>query len=132
MSNAGNFYEVIAQSLKGPKPSLLAQGLQNNIGNPYIARQISNQGRAVLGAGPAPTPRVTMDVLKNHAAFTEPLSTIENMWRVKYGTEWVSEKDVYYGGDEFYVLAMHRLSQSSRLERFMLSDTYDYVVRLPE
>lgn len=73
-----------------------------------------------------------MDVLKNHAAFTEPLSTIENMWRVKYGTEWVKETEVAYSSDEFYILAMHRLSQISRLERFLLSDTYEYVVRLPE
>lgn len=123
----------------------LAQGLQNSIGNPYIAGlgsvpaggwqtlgQTNSQVSLASSQVSLAPPRVTMDVLKNHAAFTEPLSTIENMWRVKYGTEWVSEKDVYYGGDEFYVLAMHRLSQSSRLERFMLSDTYDYVVRLPE
>lgn len=96
-----------------------------------VSLQITNKGLGQSISGFAES-KITMDTLKNHAAFTEPIDTVANMWRVKYGTEWVREKDVYYKDEEFFVFAMRRLHQSGRMEKFMLTDTYDYVVRLLE
>lgn len=69
-----------------------------------------------------------MEDLKSHAAFKTSITALEDLWRAKYGNEWV---DIYrIKQDEFYEVAAVRLAAVGRLEKHCLINPHAEVFKL--
>jgi hypothetical protein len=67
--------------------------------------------------------------LKNDA-MKAPLSALVDMWTVRWGGEWVGEKE--FQEDDFWRIALVRLTGANKLERHNLASQYASVYRIIE
>jgi len=65
-----------------------------------------------------------------HEAMRAPLSALIDMWTMRWGGEWVSEAK--FREEDFWRLALIRLTGASRLEKHNLANQYDAVYRIIE
>lgn len=65
-----------------------------------------------------------------HDAMKAPLSALIDMWTMRWGDEWVSEAE--FREDDFWRLALIRLTGASRLEKHNLANQYEAVYRIIE
>jgi hypothetical protein len=67
--------------------------------------------------------------LKNDA-MKAPLSALVDMWTVRWGSEWVSETE--FQEDDFWRIALVRLTGANKLEKHNLANQYTSVYRIIE
>lgn len=72
---------------------------------------------------------LTEDDLKNDA-MQAPLSSLVDMWTVRYSGTWVSEAD--FQEDDFWRIALIRLVGANKLEKHHLASQYAAVYRIIE
>jgi hypothetical protein len=65
-----------------------------------------------------------------HDAMKAPLSALIDMWTVRWGGEWVSETE--FQEDDFWRLALIRLTGANKLEKHHLANQYAAVYRIIE
>ena len=65
-----------------------------------------------------------------HEAMKAPLSALVDMWTMRWGDEWVSEAE--FREDDFWRLALIRLTGANKLERHNLASQYESVYRIIE
>ena len=65
-----------------------------------------------------------------HDGMKAPLSSLVDMWLVKWSGEWVSEEE--FKEDDFWRIAFIRLSGANKLEKHNLANQYQSVYRIIE
>jgi hypothetical protein len=65
-----------------------------------------------------------------HDAMKAPLSALIDMWTVRWGSEWVSETE--FQEDDFWRIALVRLTGANKLEKHNLANQYMSVYRIIE
>jgi hypothetical protein len=65
-----------------------------------------------------------------HDAMKAPLSALVDMWTVRWGSEWVSETE--FQEDDFWRIALVRLTGANKLEKHNLANQYTSVYRIIE
>ena len=65
-----------------------------------------------------------------HDAMTAPLSALVDMWTMRWQGEWVSETE--FQEDDFWRLALIRLTGANKLEKHHLASSYYAVYRIIE
>jgi hypothetical protein len=63
-----------------------------------------------------------------HQAMQAPLSSLSDMWTMRWGTQWVGEQE--FMDDDFWRLALLRLSGAGKLEKHNLVNQYHSVYRI--
>jgi hypothetical protein len=66
----------------------------------------------------------------HHEAMKAPLSALIDMWTVRWSNEWVSE--TYFQEDDFWRIALVRLTGANKLEKHNLADQMSPVYRIIE
>ena len=66
----------------------------------------------------------------NHEAMKAPLSSLANMWTVRWGSSWVGEQE--FMDDDFWRLTLVRLLGANKLEKHNLVNQYQSVYRILE
>jgi hypothetical protein len=66
----------------------------------------------------------------HHEAMKAPLSALIDMWTVRWADEWVDEKE--FQEDNFWRIAMIRLTGANKLEKHNLANQYQSVYRIIE
>jgi hypothetical protein len=66
----------------------------------------------------------------NHTAMKAPLSALVDMWTVRWGGEWVGETE--FQEDDFWRIALVRLTGANKLEKHNLANQYMSVYRIIE
>lgn len=72
----------------------------------------------------------TMHTVQTHPAFTASMQDLQNMWRARFGSDWV-RSDVAEQ-EEFFDLAARRLLSAGRLESHHLTAPNAVVYKLVE
>jgi hypothetical protein len=65
-----------------------------------------------------------------HEGMKAPLSALLDMWTVRWGSEWVSETE--FQEDNFWRIALVRLTGANKLEKHNLANQYMSVYRIIE
>ena len=65
-----------------------------------------------------------------HEGMKAPLSSLVDMWVVKWSGEWVNENE--FKEDDFWRIAFIRLSGANKLEKHNLANQYQSVYRIIE
>jgi hypothetical protein len=65
-----------------------------------------------------------------HDGMKAPLSALVDMWTVRWGSEWVGE--VNFQEDDFWRIALVRLTGANKLEKHNLANQYMSVYRIIE
>lgn len=65
-----------------------------------------------------------------HDGMKAPLSALVDMWIVRWGSEWVSETE--FQEDDFWRIALVRLTGANKLEKHNLANQYMSVYRIIE
>ena len=65
-----------------------------------------------------------------HEGMKAPLSALIDMWTVRWGSEWVSETE--FQEDDFWRIALVRLTGANKLEKHNLANQYMSVYRIIE
>lgn len=65
-----------------------------------------------------------------HEGMKAPLSALVDMWVVRWGSEWVSETE--FQEDDFWRIALVRLTGANKLEKHNLANQYMSVYRIIE
>ena len=65
-----------------------------------------------------------------HEGMKAPLSALVDMWTVRWAGEWVDEKE--FQEDDFWRIAMIRLTGANKLEKHNLANQYQSVYRIIE
>jgi hypothetical protein len=65
-----------------------------------------------------------------HEGMKAPLSALVDMWTVRWGGEWVSETE--FQEDDFWRIALVRLTGANKLEKHNLANQYMSVYRIIE
>jgi hypothetical protein len=65
-----------------------------------------------------------------HDAMKAPLSALVDMWTVRWGSEWVGETE--FQEDDFWRIALVRLTGANKLEKHNLANQYMSVYRIIE
>ena len=65
-----------------------------------------------------------------HQGMKAPLSALVDMWTVRWGGEWVSETE--FQDDDFWRIALVRLTGANKLEKHNLANQYTSVYRIIE
>jgi hypothetical protein len=65
-----------------------------------------------------------------HEGMRAPLSALVDMWTVRWGGEWVSETE--FQEDDFWRIALVRLTGANKLEKHNLANQYMSVYRIIE
>jgi hypothetical protein len=65
-----------------------------------------------------------------HEGMKAPLSALVDMWTVRWGSEWVSETE--FQDDDFWRIALVRLTGANKLEKHNLANQYISVYRIIE
>jgi hypothetical protein len=63
-----------------------------------------------------------------HDAMKAPLSALVDMWTVRWGSEWVGETE--FQEDDFWRIALVRLTGANKLEKHNLASQYASVYRI--
>ena len=66
----------------------------------------------------------------HHEAMKAPLSALVDMWTMRWQGEWVNESE--FIGDDFWRLALIRLTGANKLEKHNLANQYTAVYRIIE
>jgi len=66
----------------------------------------------------------------HNQAMKAPLSALLEMWTVRWGSEWVSEAE--FQEDDFWRIALVRLTGANKLEKHNLANQYTSVYRIIE
>jgi hypothetical protein len=66
----------------------------------------------------------------HHEAMKAPLSSLANMWTMRWGNDWVSEQE--FMDDDFWRLTLIRLLGANKLEKHNLINQYHSVYRILE
>jgi hypothetical protein len=94
--------------------------------------KILNEGTVTLSTVDQPYGKfkaLTEQDLKNDA-MKAPLSALVDMWTVRWGSEWVSETE--FQEDDFWRIALVRLTGANKLEKHNLASQYKSVYRVIE
>lgn len=65
-----------------------------------------------------------------HDGMKAPLSALVDMWVVRWGSEWVDESE--FKEDDFWRIALVRLTGANKLEKHNLTNLYTSVYRIIE
>lgn len=65
-----------------------------------------------------------------HDGMKAPLSALVDMWTVRWGSEWVDENE--FKEDDFWRIALVRLTGANKLEKHNLANQYMSVYRIIE
>jgi hypothetical protein len=65
-----------------------------------------------------------------HEGMKAPLSALVDMWVVRWGSEWVDETE--FKEDDFWRIALVRLTGANKLEKHNLANQYSSVYRIIE
>lgn len=65
-----------------------------------------------------------------HEAMQAPLSSLSDMWTVRWGSDWVEEQE--FMDDDFWRLTLTRLIAANKLEKHNLVNQYHCVYRIIE
>jgi hypothetical protein len=65
-----------------------------------------------------------------HEGMKAPLSALVDMWVVRWGSEWVGETE--FQEDDFWRIALVRLTGANKLEKHNLANQYMSVYRIIE
>jgi len=82
---------------------------------------------------PPPVQRASYTVTENELqseAMIAPLSAVVDMWTVRWGGEWVAEKDILF--DDFWRLVLLRLISTNKVEKHYKINQEGLVYRIVE
>jgi hypothetical protein len=102
-----------------------AQQQQNTITLTTAGRITSNVINQPYG-----TFKVLTEQDLRHEGMKAPLSALVDMWVVRWGSEWVDEKE--FQEDDFWRIALVRLTGANKLEKHNLANQYTSVYRIIE
>ena len=90
------------------------------ISNPYLSNVNQPYGQF----------KVLTEQDLRHEGMKAPLSALLDMWTVRWGSEWVSETE--FQEDDFWRIALVRLTGANKLEKHNLANQYMSVYRIIE
>jgi hypothetical protein len=67
----------------------------------------------------------------DHEAFNVSISTLVDMWIIRWQDTWVTEDEIREA-DDFWRIAFVRLDNVKKIEKHTLGDSYDKVYRIIE
>jgi hypothetical protein len=114
-----------ADALIYEKQKQAAQQQQNTITLTTAGRITSNVINQPYG-----TFKVLTEQDLRHEGMKAPLSALVDMWVVRWGSEWVDEKE--FQEDDFWRIALVRLTGANKLEKHNLANQYMSVYRIIE
>lgn len=120
--NRGNPLAALGQAITTP-PGGITTGLSN------LTLTTANTGNAIWASPPTGIKPLTEQDLK-HDGMKAPLSALIDMWTVRWGGEWVSETE--FQEDDFWRIALVRLTGANKLEKHNLANQYMSVYRIIE
>ena len=97
-------------------------------GDALIKQQISS-ATSVLKTVQAGIKVINENELQ-HEAMKAPLSALVDMWTMRWQGEWVNEQE--FAKDDFWRLALIRLTGANKLEKHSLANQYEAVYRIIE
>ena len=123
---------------QGLSAAALGQGVisatqgQFVFGNPLQAAaqermRINASGNLLIGQGNFDE---TTDL--KHPAWQATISTLENAWLAKFGSEWVNGDKLDEGEDKFFAIAAFRLTSAHKLEKHVMINRMHPVYRIVE
>ena len=89
----------------------------------------ANTGNAIWASPPTGIKTLTEKDLA-HEGMKAPLSALVDMWTVRWGGEWVGETE--FQDDDFWRIALVRLTGANKLEKHNLANQYMSVYRIIE
>jgi hypothetical protein len=93
------------------------------------------KAKMVLQATSASMPRDGTIKVTNkdldHEAFNVSISTLVDMWIIRWQDTWVTEDEIREA-DDFWRIAFVRLDNVKKIEKHTLGDSYDKVYRIIE
>jgi hypothetical protein len=95
-----------------------------------ITLTTSNYPSNVSMTQPYGTFKVLTEQDLRHEGMKAPLSALVDMWVVRWGSEWVSETE--FQEDDFWRIALVRLTGANKLEKHNLANQYMSVYRIIE
>jgi hypothetical protein len=96
-----------------------------------LKERIAGTANAMLA--PPPVQRASYTVTENELqseAMVAPLSAVVDMWTVRWGGEWVAEKDILF--DDFWRLVLLRLISTNKVEKHYKMNQQGLVYRIVE
>jgi hypothetical protein len=88
-----------------------------------------NTGGMIWASPPTGIKTLTEKDLR-HEGMKAPLSALVDMWTVRWGSEWVGETE--FQEDDFWRIALVRLTGANKLEKHNLANQYMSVYRIIE
>ena len=88
-----------------------------------------NTGGMIWASPPTGIKTLTEQDLR-HEGMKAPLSALVDMWTVRWGGEWVGETE--FQEDDFWRIALVRLTGANKLEKHNLANQYMSVYRIIE
>jgi hypothetical protein len=110
----------------------IRQAVDKNEGITFTSTHPTIAGRVTLENITQPYGQfkvLTEKDLKNDA-MKAPLSALVDMWTVRWGSEWVGETE--FQEDDFWRIALVRLTGANKLEKHNLANQYMSVYRIIE
>lgn len=108
-----------------------AGGLPSTTTNTIITGNLSVTGAVSAHGGFGNIGRLlTMNDLSQHPVFKASITELVDLWRMKYGNDWVREQDLE--NEDFYALSAKRLVAVGKLEKHHVIDPHGGVLRLVE
>jgi hypothetical protein len=95
-----------------------------------ITLTTSNTGTGFTVREPYGTFKALTEQDLRHEGMKAPLSALVDMWTVRWGSEWVSETE--FQEDDFWRIALVRLTGANKLEKHNLANQYMSVYRIIE
>ena len=111
------------QQIDKQMASTVSAGLSN------LTLTTANTGGMIWASPPTGIKTLTEQDLK-HDGMKAPLSALVDMWTVRWGGEWVNEAE--FQNDDFWRIALVRLTGANKLERHNLASQYASVYRIIE
>lgn len=94
----------------------------------YVKEQLSS-ANSVLKTTLAGVKIISENELQ-HEAMKAPLSALVDMWTMRWQGEWVNEQE--FAKNDFWRLALIRLTGANKLEKHSLANQYEAVYRIIE
>jgi len=91
---------------------------------------VKNTGATVTIQEPYGTFKVLTESDLRHEGMKAPLSALVDMWLARWPGEWVNETE--FQEDDFWRIAMIRLTGANKLEKHNLANQYQAVYRIIE
>lgn len=131
---------MVAKVKLAQEKERLRQEREKQMTGAAVSSIIGNTGNVTLGAHTTtgalhyPTQQATIGIKPlreedlKHDAMKAPLSSLADMWTMRWDNQWVNEQE--FMDDDFWRLALIRLLGANKLEKHNLVNQYHAVYRI--